>query len=112
MRAASDPGPLVVRDGTVSDLVFDFWRARLEESEIEAALEWEVCRHFFLPLVGATRVERLTPELLRAWTLLVLEGVDERNARLARLVVADLLVWACADPRKARAVLDLPLARP
>ena len=62
-----------------------------------------------IPLLGGVKLERLTAKLLRAWALLLSESIGEREARLARLVVANILVWAGVDVRKTRALLDLPL---
>ena len=109
MSTAGKTAPLVARDGVVGDLAFDFWRARLEECEVEALLEWEVCRRYLIPLLGGVKLKRLTAKLLRAWALLLSESIGEREARLARLVVANILVWAGVDVRKTRALLDLPL---
>jgi hypothetical protein len=93
--------------GTFYDLCFDYWRWRLETDPIGVTVEWEVLRLYALPLIGVVRAERLTSELLRGWSAIIVEQLDERTALLARRVVAAVLEAAGADDRRAFAALGL-----
>lgn len=94
-------------DGSLHDLCFDYWRYKLELDEIEAVVEWEVCRRYVLPLIGSIRAGRLSPELLAAWSLILGERIDERTALLARRVLADVVQSAGADRRRVMDALSL-----
>lgn len=94
-------------EGAFYDLCFDYWRWRLENDSIGVTVEWEVLKLYALPLIGVVRVERLTHELLRGWSVIIVEQLDERTALLARRVVAAVFQAAGAEIRRVNAALGL-----